>query len=85
MTTVSREEFEAWAEHPVSQWILKAFGSQADALREDWIEGAWEADRLDPVEKTRAHTRWDILSQIGALTYETACAYAGQEQTEDEA
>ena len=81
--TVTRDDFAAWAEHPVTQWILSAFGSQADALREGWIEGAWNADRLDPVEKTRAHTRWDILSQVADLTYETACEYAGQEQTED--
>lgn len=76
---VSREDYLSWADHPVSRWLMSAFGSQAEAIRETWIDGAWNNDALDHVAKTRAHARWDILSQISGLEYEEACAFAGQD------
>lgn len=83
--TMTRDDFTAWLDHPVTKWVLSAFGEQAGALRNDWIDAAWNMNRLDLVEKTQAHTRWDMLSMFADLTYEDACGYAGVKPLEDEA
>lgn len=82
--TVSNDDFEAWRDHPVTRWLLTAFGSQAEAIKEGWEQAAWHNDQLDPIDKTRAHARWDILDALSTLSYEDACEYAGEKPEGEE-
>lgn len=81
---ITRDEFQTWAEHPITRWVFGGLRVQSELLKQEWIEGAWNQDMLDPVEKTRTHARWDIMNQIADISYEDACAYTGQSPADEE-
>lgn len=77
------EEFQAWREHPVSQWVFQAVRTSAQAQKAAWDQAAWDSGKPDPLLLTELRTRADALNGLHETTYERWCELHGAEPKGD--
>jgi hypothetical protein len=41
------EEFAAWCEHPVTQFVATAYYKATDKQREEWVRSTWNTSKAD--------------------------------------
>lgn len=65
------EEFEAWRDSPVTQWVLEAFRIMAQLQRVAWIEHTWHGDG-DPTRELQVElrTRADAYQAIADASHD---------------
>jgi hypothetical protein len=57
--TISEEEFLAWFDDPVTQWVISACRRAADENKLAWVEASWESGTADPLLLMELRTRAD--------------------------
>lgn len=67
---ISAEEFAAWREDPVTQWVVAELAKASEAQKAAWIEQSWERTDCDPILLTELKTRGDAYSALAEMTYE---------------
>lgn len=60
----TQEEFDAWAEHPTTQFVAAAFEKSALAQREAWVVESWATGEADPKKLHEYRVRADAYSVI---------------------
>lgn len=60
----SPDEFEAWAQHPVTQYVAAAFKASAEAQRDAWAEQSWGTGQADPIELAVLRARADAYMAL---------------------
>src|SRR5690349_4376101 len=68
--TPSQDEFDAWAEHPVTRFVAAAHEAAAEAVRQEWIDASWGASILDQNMLTRNQTRADAYQAFSTTGLE---------------
>jgi hypothetical protein len=68
--TPTPEEFAAWAQHPVTEWVAARYMAMAGACREAWIEESWRKGLADEKMLLALRTRADCYSAFTETTYE---------------
>lgn len=85
---VNSEDFLAWKEHPVSQWVMAALRTQAEALRREWLSQTWGTELSGPTPKPDPDlllalvvlkTRADAYVSISETSYERLCELHGND------
>lgn len=64
----SKQEFEEWQGHPVTEWIFRLVGKFASDQQDRWAKMTWESGELQPEAFAEARVRADCylsLSQSG--------------------
>lgn len=61
----TEEEFEAWRDHPITQWVMAAYRALAEEQKAAWLQQSWDAENNDReallVMKTRADSYLAIV------------------------
>lgn len=78
---MTRDDFEAWAESPVTQWVFRAVRNAAQLQKEDWDRRSWENGEADPLALVELRARADAYSAIAETPYERMCELNGEEES----
>ena len=65
---VTEEEFQAWRDHPVTQYVTKAFEAMAAAQKKAWIESTWDGNHCDAYDLCALRTRADTFNAMKECT-----------------
>lgn len=82
MAAPTREEFQAWAQNPVSQWVFRGARAASEAQKAHWNELSWESGKADPLELCELRTRSDAYLALVETGYEDWCSIQGDEPKE---
>ncbi len=72
------EDFQAWQEHPVTKWVLKACLKASELNQEHWNAVSW-AGNVDPELRLECHTRADAYRAIVETPFERWAEFNGQD------
>lgn len=78
----TREEFEAWQDHPISKAVFVGLEINADECREEWAKASWDKGGADQLLLAELRTRSDALLSLVDATYEDWCSLMGWEPKE---
>lgn len=62
--SVTEEEFLAWRDHPVTQYVMEAYKRMAEAQKNAWMECSWDAGHCDSFELAELRTRADAYKSM---------------------
>lgn len=68
----SREDFAAWRDQPVTQFVMAALLRNAEECREEWVRQSWDAGFADEKVLTGLRERADALLGFTA-DYDAFC------------
>jgi len=80
---VTRDDFAAWLEHPVTGWVMRAFLKGADENREAWIKASWDGGACSRELLAELRTRADAYLAIAETGYEGFCEMHGETPNEE--
>jgi hypothetical protein len=83
MNLPSEEEFEAWRDQPVTQFVLEAYRRMAEAQKLAWIEGSWEAGDANPIMLVELRTRADAYQSMSECVLDDFAATVKPEIVHD--
>lgn len=63
------EEWAAWCDHPVTQWVAAAYEAQAARCREAWTAASWANGLADPLLLKELRTRADNFEAFTQSDY----------------
>lgn len=76
----SAEEFEAWRENPVTQWVMDACLKAADDNQRLWFDMSWGQGKADQEALIELRTRADAYRAIAETEYDS---WLAEHETED--
>lgn len=79
----SRDEFAAWRDDHVTQFVMAALERNADECREEWLRLSWEGGQADQRKLDGLRERSDALLGFTA-DYEAFCETLGLEPEQEE-
>lgn len=68
--TPSREDWEAWKENPVSQFLFLALRKAAARQQAEWLSQSWQAGKADPLALCELRTRADAYLALEETDHE---------------
>jgi len=72
--TIDAEAFEAWRDHPVTQWVFAACRQAAQDNKDLWVSKSWDAGLTDETGLAEAlielRTRADAYLALADTTFE---------------
>jgi len=71
---IGPEEFAAWREDHVTQWVTAELARAADAQKAAWLELSWEQGEPDELQLAELRTRADAYRALAELSYEDLIA-----------
>lgn len=78
---VAEEEFLAWYDDPVTQWVLAACRKAADECREAWIAETWKKGGVpDPMIRLELFTMADAYRALADTQYAGWLATQGEDE-----
>lgn len=79
---VSAEDFEAWRDNRVTQWVAEAFRIAALENKRACSETAWTTGVADQASLTECRTRADAYMAIAEMNHDDLCEMHGDEDAE---
>ncbi len=79
MKAPHNEEFIAWRDHPVTQFVLAACAKAADEAKAEWVETSWASRKADPQALIELITLADAYRALADTSYEGWCETMGVE------
>lgn len=80
---ITRDELDAWREHPVTAWVIAALESHAAAQRDEWASLSWEGGTADQLALTELRTRADAYRAVADAQYDDFCKALGEVPSEE--
>lgn len=80
----SEEEFTAWRDDPVTQWVMSACRKAAEDNRQAWLSTSWESGRADQAALSEYRTRADAYRALEDTGYEGWLETHGQHDRAEE-
>ena len=78
---MTADDFEAWQENPVTQYVMKALSVVAEEAKSDWQVGAWGGN-LRPEYLAETRGRYSAYATILNMTFE-GVQFVNGDSTED--
>jgi hypothetical protein len=75
----SREEFAAWRDHPVTQFVFAAYRAQIETCERSWLAQSWEGGTADQKTLDDLKARADTYAALEESDYEAFCDACGVE------
>lgn len=66
----TQEEFDAWAQHPITEWVAARYEIMALACRDAWSQHSWSAGVADEKLLTELRAKADAYMAFLETTYE---------------
>ncbi|MDB5584305.1 MAG: hypothetical protein JWR80_9481 [Bradyrhizobium sp.] len=79
---MTAEEFQAWAENPVTKWVFKAVKRASELQKDAWDKASWDEGEADPLLLTELRARADAYLAIVETPYERMCELNDEEPKE---
>ena len=76
----SADEFETWADNPVTLWVMDAYDKLADEQRAAWLVASWDGNQANPLLLAELRARADAYRSMGESEYADLLAAHGQEE-----
>lgn len=73
----TRDDFDIWSVHPVTQYVMQAMKARSEQHREAWVAMSWEGGKADPHTLIEMRTRADTLDGFCGLTFEAVQSLNG--------
>lgn len=75
----SEDEFDAWKDDPVTQFVLGALSLAADAQAQEWTKASWSTGQANPLLLHELRTRADAYRAMADSDYTGFCEMCGLE------
>lgn len=75
----SREDFAAWRDHPVTQFVMAGLRRNAGEHRDLWASESWNTGHADQAQLTVLRERADAMMGLVEADYEAWCETLGLE------
>lgn len=66
---ITAEEFDAWRDDPVTQWVFAACLKAAEAQRQAFMDASWDTGVANQQLLTELRTRADAYSALAETTH----------------
>ena len=73
----SEDEFDAWKDDPVTQFVLGALAVAADEQKDEWVKATWGTGEANPILLHELRTRADAYRVIADSDYTAFCETLG--------
>lgn len=80
----SREDWEAWRDSPMAQWLFRATAEFSQTLKAEWVALSWGQGKADPLVLCELRTRADAYEALVAMDYDRLCELHGVAPVESE-
>lgn len=77
---ITEEEFEAWRDNPVTQWVLSACRVAAEDAKALWEARSWEAGEADWKALTELRARAATYNDVISLNHADVKAALGENE-----
>jgi hypothetical protein len=67
---ITREEFEAWRENPVTQRVFGIVGAMSAQSKAAWMAASWEQGRADPLVLADLRATARVADDLVGLAFE---------------
>lgn len=67
----SKEDFESWLAHPVTEEVFKAFEMLGEQAKQAWIEKSWGSGNCDPLILADLRARVEVVEDFRKIDFET--------------
>lgn len=75
----TRDEFAAWRDEPVTQFVFAALRRAQQAQRDGWLVASWQGGDADGNLLTELRARADAYASLEEADYLAFCEWAGVE------
>lgn len=75
MSHPTAEDFEAWRDNPVTQWVMRGLDDVSSRCRQTWLEASWGRGEVDPILLCELKTRADAYQAIQGSSYEAILSF----------
>lgn len=82
MTAITKDEFQLWREHPITEWVFAALKAASEAQKQAWIDSSWASGVADPRVLIELNTRADAYRALYETEYERWAELNGEEPVE---
>lgn len=66
----TKDEFDEWRGHPVSEWVMGIMQAHAEKQKTMWADMAWNDGNIDPQALLEARVRADCYLEIPNASFE---------------
>ena len=67
---ITREDYDAWREHPVTEAVHEALKRKADGAKAAWLDASWDAGQVSPELLADLRATANICNDIRGLTFD---------------
>lgn len=76
----TKEDFEAWQHHHVTEEVFAAFDRLAMQAKESWLAASWKNGHCDPVLLADLRARAEVVEDFRKITFEAIEEWLSDEQ-----
>lgn len=67
---ITKEDFDAWKDNPVTEVVLSAVKSIADGAQAEWLQASWQNDTIDPAFRAALKAKEQLALDFVEMAYE---------------
>lgn len=67
---VTEDDFLAWTDHPLTQWVFQAVEKAAGLQAAEWNRQSWDKGLADPLKLAELRTRADAYRALTETDYD---------------
>jgi hypothetical protein len=68
--SLTKEDYESWRDHPITQMLHEALKRKAEGARAAWLDASWTSGQVSEVLLADLRATANICNDIRGLTYE---------------
>lgn len=78
----TKEEFEAWRDHPVTEDVFRALKQLGEEAKSVWLQASWGKGQCDPVLLADLRARAEVVNDLRELSFEELEAVLNDDEPE---
>lgn len=78
----SKEDFDLWRDHPVTEQVFRALESLGEEAKRVWLQASWGKGQCDPVLLADLRARAEVVNDLRELTFEQLEAALNDDESE---
>jgi hypothetical protein len=81
---ITKEDFEAWRDNPITEAVFKAFDNLGERAKADWLAMSWGAGQCDPLILADLRARAEVIEDFRKITLEALEEWLDQKRDTSE-
>ncbi len=75
---MTSEDYEAWRDRPMTQWVMRAFRQIAEENKAAWVTASWESGDADEISLREMRARADAYMAMTEMSFDDLQATHGE-------